>query len=329
MINDLSDVSVPLQMLPAAAVMNDTANITRAVLFRTPAKALLSMLPCLLFLYINGVMLFVLFRKPIFLQSSRYILFGHLLFTDSLQLIVAMLLYIFAVTMVRMVSEVCAIFILFAGMTVKISPLNLAVMSLERYVAICFPLRHADIVTSRTTGIAIAVMWTMASLDSFTQVFFFVNIERTGFTLSTFCNRDRVLRQKIFTVINRIFTIIYFIVECMIIFYTYMAIMFAVKSASTNARNASKASKTVLLHMLQLCICLISTLFDMINSNGLWYLDPAMAIHLQYALFLGLIIFPKCLSPLVYGLRDHTFRHVFQYYFTFGLKTSVKPFLSA
>ncbi|XP_070700130.1 odorant receptor 131-2-like [Pempheris klunzingeri] len=300
--------------------MNGTTEVN------TPARAVLSMLPCFLFLYVNGVMLFALLRKPLLLESSRYILFGHLLLTDSLQLVVTMLLYLFAVTMVRMVSYVCIFVTLFATITVKMSPLNLAVMSLERYVAICFPLRHADIATSRRMGVAIAVMWSVASLESFIQLFLFVSLENISFTLPRFCNKNSVLRLEIYTTLNKAFTIISFVLVSMIIIYTYIAIMQTVKSASSNVCKARKAHKTVLLHLLQLCLCLTSTLFNTINSNGPSNINPAMAARLRYGLFLALIIFPKCLSPLIYGLRDRTFRHVFKYYFTFGFRTTDKTF---
>ncbi|XP_040907977.1 olfactory receptor 1500-like [Toxotes jaculatrix] len=198
-------------ILHEAVTMNETTEVTQVVPHQTPVKALLSILPCLLFLYVNGVMLFALLRKPLLLESSRYILFGHLLFTDSLQLLVTMLLYIFAVTMVRMISYVCIIFTLLAAIVVKMSPLNLAVMSLERYVAICFPLRHADIATTRATGMAIAVMWTAASLDSFTQLFLFVSLENTSFIVPRFCIRNTVFQLQIYSTLNRAFTILYFV----------------------------------------------------------------------------------------------------------------------
>ncbi|XP_018546545.1 odorant receptor 131-2-like [Lates calcarifer] len=305
--------------------MNNTKQVTHLMLNQTPVKTLLSVLPCLLFLYINGVMLFALLKKPVLLESSRYILFGHLLFTDSLQLLVSMLLYIFAVTMVQMISYICIIVTLFATIVVKMSPLNLAAMSLERYVAICFPLRYADIATSRTTRVAIAVMWTMASVDSFTQLLLFVSLENTSFTVPRFCNKNSVFRLQIYSTLNKAFTILYFVSVSLIIIYTYIAIMITVKSASSNIRSATKAHRTVLLHLFQLCLCLTSTLFNMMNSSSLWNINPDMALHIQYALFLGVIIFPKCLSPLIYGLRDNTFRHVFKYYFSFGFKTTVRP----
>ncbi|XP_040007012.1 odorant receptor 131-2-like [Xiphias gladius] len=316
---------MPLQTLHEALVMNGTTEVNQMKQYQTPIKALLSTLPGVLFLYVNGVMMFTLLRKPLLLESSRYILFGHLLLTDSLQLLVTMLLYIFAVTMVRMISYVCMVITMLAAIAVKISPLNLAVMCLERYVSICFPLRHADIATTRTTGKAIAFMWTVASLESFTQVLLFFSLENTGFTLKGFCTRENVFRLQIYSTLNKAFIIMLFVLVSMIIMYTYIAIMFTVKSVSSNISKANKAHKTVLLHLFQLCLCLMSTLFNMINSNSLWQINPAMAINFQYILFVGLIIFPKCLSPLIYGLRDHTFRHVFKYYFTFGFKTPVGP----
>ncbi|XP_067465249.1 odorant receptor 131-2-like [Thunnus thynnus] len=305
--------------------MNNTTEVSQVMLFQTPIKALLSMLPCLLFLYVNAVMLFALLRKPLLLESSRYILFGHLLFIDSLQLLVTMLLYLFAVTMVRMISYVCVTVTLLAVVTVKMSPINLAVMSLERYVAICFPLRHTDITTTRTTGIAITVMWIVASLDSLTQFFLFISLENTGFTLQSFCTKNDVFRLKIYSTVYNAFTAIYFVLVSLIIIYTYIAIMIVVKSASANVRKAIKACKTVLLHLLQLCLCLTSTLFNMIISNNMLNINTAMAVNIRYALFVSLIVFPKCLSPLIYGLRDDTLRHVFRYYFTFGFKVTIKP----
>ncbi|XP_069001709.1 odorant receptor 131-2-like [Embiotoca jacksoni] len=316
---------MPLQTLLETVVMNDTVDFLQAMTLQMSVKVLLSMLPCLFFLYVNCVMVFALLRKPLLLESSRYILFGHLLFTDSLQLIVTMAMYIFAVTMVKMISYVCLIITLFASLTVRMCPLNLAVMSLERYVAICFPLRHANITTSRRTGVAIAVIWTMASIDSFTQLFLFISLETKSFTVQSFCSINNVFRLQVYTTLNRAFTTVYFLLVSMIIIYTYVAIMIAVKSASSSVGKASKAHKTVLLHLLQLCLCIISTLFNMIKSSSLLNCNSVMGVHFQYIFFVGLIIFPKCLSPLIYGLRDPTFRQVFKYYFTFGIKTSVSP----
>lgn len=315
-----------LQTLHEAAVMNGTAEETTRMLFQTPVKALLSMLPCFLFFYVNCVMLFALLRKPLLLESARYILFGHLLLAESLQLLLSVFLYLLAVSKVKMISYVCIVLTLLAAITVKMSPLSLAVMSLERFIAICYPLRHADITNTRATGVAIAFIWTVGSLDSFIQLFLFVSLENSSFTVPKFCNTNSVFRLQIYSSIRKAFTTVYFVLVSIIIVYTYVAIMITANSAFSHVRNAKKAHKTVLLHLVQLCLCLSSTLFNMMNTSSIWNISPAVAVHIQYSLFVGLIIFPKCLSPLIYGLRDETLGQVFIHYFTFGFKSTVNQF---
>lgn len=112
--------------------MNETAGETHMLLFQTPLQVLLSTVPCLLFLYVNCVLLYALLRKPLLLEPPRYILFGHLLFIDSLHLVLTTLLYLFAVIKVTMISYFYAIIMLVSATTVEMSPLNLAVMCLER-----------------------------------------------------------------------------------------------------------------------------------------------------------------------------------------------------
>ncbi|KAJ8392130.1 hypothetical protein AAFF_G00079360 [Aldrovandia affinis] len=116
--------------------------------FENRLRFSLSLIPVLFFIYINCVMLVTLKSKAAFQGVSRYILFGHMLFADSLQLIWSMLSYIVATVKMYMSNGLCVILVLIPSITLRISPLNLAVMALERYSAICFPLRHAELSTS-------------------------------------------------------------------------------------------------------------------------------------------------------------------------------------
>lgn len=289
-----------------------------------PVKAILSMLPCLFFLYVNSVMVFALLRKPLLLESPRYILFAHLLFIESLQLLLAMLLYLFVVSTVQMIGYVCIAVTQFAAVTIRMSPLNLAVMSLERYVAISFPLRHTTISTPRMAGVAIVVIWTVASLDTFIQIFLFVNLKSKDFSSQGICKRNSVFRMQVFVTLDRAFTVVNLVLVTTVVLYTYIAVM--ITAMTSLERSVNKAQKTLLLHLFQLCLCLVSTMFDMINSSEMLTLDPGIAIEVQYILFLSLIIFPKCLSPLIYGLRDHNLKRSFKYHFTFGCVSTVSPY---
>ncbi|KAJ8392121.1 hypothetical protein AAFF_G00079270 [Aldrovandia affinis] len=107
----------------------------------------LSLIPVLFFIYINCVMLVTLKSKAAFREVSRYILFGHMLFADSLQMIWSMVAYLIYTVKMYISNGLCVILLLLPTITLRIAPLNLAVMALERYAAICFPLRHVEIST--------------------------------------------------------------------------------------------------------------------------------------------------------------------------------------
>ncbi|XP_013862071.1 olfactory receptor 4K2-like [Austrofundulus limnaeus] len=304
--------------------MNVT-EVSKLLQFHVSVKVLLSVLPCLLFLYVNSVMMFALLKKPFLLESPRYILFGHLLLIDSLQLLLTTLLYLFGLTMIRMVTCLCVLLTQLAAITVKLSPINLAAMSLERYVAICFPLRHASVSTPRVAAGAIAVMWTVSSIESFTQLFLFFSVDSAGLMAQRFCSRNAVFQLQVCVTLNRAFTILNFVLVTIIIVYTYVAIVVSVKRPPSCARGAKGEQKTVLLHVFQLCLYLVSTLFNMISSSELLNLNAALTIHIEYIFFFALVIFPKFLSPLIYGLRDQSISHVLKYCITFGCKSTVRP----
>ncbi|CAL8267117.1 unnamed protein product [Merluccius merluccius] len=283
-----------------------------------PVKAVLLMAPCLVCLYVNGVMLFALSSKSAFLESSRYLLFGHLLLSDSLHLVACVLLYMIAVVKLRLTSSLCMFVLMMAEAIAVASPLTLAVMSLERYVAICLPLRHAQISTQRRTGATIAVLWCVAMVDPYVEVLYYMALGNRIVTLQTFCSRN-MLAGRVSTQINTAFTGLYFLLVGAAITYTYVFILLAARSATATSR-ASKARRTVLLHMLQLCLCLTSTMYNLINSTASMNASRQMGYQIQYSLFLCFIIFPRFLNPLIYGLRDNAFRAVFIHYFLFRLR---------
>ncbi|KAL4587129.1 growth hormone secretagogue receptor type 1-like [Arapaima gigas] len=81
--------------------------------------------------------------------------------------------------------------------------------------------------------------------------------------------------------------------------------------------------RTVMLHAVQLCLSLMSflySLFEVLLSS----LPLDVFVQLRFVNYVVVLLLPRCLSPLIYGLRDQSFRPVFMYHFTCGTK-SVKP----
>ncbi|XP_035240164.1 odorant receptor 131-2-like [Anguilla anguilla] len=284
----------------------------------------LSVIPVVFFIYVNCIMLFTLNRKAAFQGVSRYILFGHMLFADSLQLLSSMVSYLIAVVKVYMTNGLCVILVLLASLTTRIAPLNLAVMALERYSAICFPLRHAEIATTKWTGVAIGVVWVLGSLNAVIRFFLFVTIGPPFFEVQAYCRKSNSFDSKLHSDIDKVFAIVYFALVGLIIIYTYVAIMVEAKSVSSDKSKATKAQNTVLLHLIQLGLCLSSFAVGVLNELAS-RLEVDKSRNVMYVIFMLFIILPRCLSPVIYGLRDKMFRPVFVYYFTFGLRNKIKP----
>ncbi|XP_063058306.1 odorant receptor 131-2-like [Engraulis encrasicolus] len=191
-------------------------------------KGVFSMAPCIFFLYVNLVMLFTLRSKEMFTETPRYILFCHLLLSDSLQLWCT---FVF-------------------------------------YILYSLPLDEVN------TG-SIALVFTLA---------------------------------------------------CLLIIYVYIAIAVTARStAATEKSSVGKAHKTVLLHMVQLCLCLSSLLFGTVRrALAMSSMDRVIVDEVTYVLFLALNILPRCLSPLIYGLRDKAFCDYFKINLVFCIKAKLK-----
>ncbi|XP_071769125.2 odorant receptor 131-2-like [Centroberyx gerrardi] len=297
-----------------------------------PVKGLyrfLSALPCLIFLYINSIMLFTLRSKPVFTETPRYILLYNLLFADTVQLALGQLLYILATARVYLVHYVCLIIIMVTALTTDISPLNLAVMSLERYVAVCFPLRHASIVTISSTITVVAAIWAVCLVNILLRLLMLVFLDATPFHrfMQDFCVKDALFHLKIFHDFEKGFMCVVFVSVGTVIVCSYIGVIVTARSASSDKASASKARKTVLLHLIQLGLTLASTLHTTIFTALHGRVDRVTLVRIHYVLFLCLINLPRCLSCLIYGLRDQTIRPILIYHLSFCIRCPMMSLL--
>ncbi|XP_067112882.1 odorant receptor 131-2-like [Osmerus mordax] len=281
-----------------------------------------SVAPLLIFIYINGFVLFTLRCKPVFRETPRYVLLYNLIFSDTFQLAVGQLLYILAYVHVYMIRYLCVIIVMLAMLTTNISPFNLAVMSLERYVAVCFPLRHSAFVTAKNTGVSIAVVWAICGINTIIRIFMLILLESMPLDqyMLDFCAKETLFKQKLFYDFDKAFTGVTFTSVGIVILCSYFGVMIVAKSASSDKASTTKAKKTVVLHMIQLLLILSSTLISPILKAISDKVDRPTLERIYYILFLCLVNLPRCLSGLIYGLRDHTIRPCLLYHLSFGLR---------
>ncbi|XP_078515112.1 odorant receptor 131-2-like [Lissotriton helveticus] len=264
------------------------------------------------FLFFILLMLYVFFTTARLRQQTRYILFVYTLATDTGNFTTCVLLFFLSFAVYRIPAGECYFVIIIATSTFYSSRNSLAAMALERYVAICFPLRHPVICRVERSWVIIMAISAFGFLPPFIDLMILSSLAPHNFFFQRLiCQRDNLTlipQQKIAMFASGS---VIFAVVALIILYTYINIMLEAKKISGNKESSSKASKTVMLHAVQLLLSL--TYFSATFSE-----NPLQG-NVYYVRFLNFFIFmllPVFLSPLIYGLRDENFRIHIQTFFT-------------
>lgn len=257
---------------------------------------------------INSLLLYTAFKNPIFAQEPRYILYMQLIINDIITLTVCVTLFVFTYLVPNLNVAICCILILIASNVYKNTPLNLAGMALERYVAICYPLHHARICTIQNTKILIGIIWLMGALPGIVDLFVVLALRPLSFfTTSRMCYQQNVFNFEYHIISHAVFNIVYMCSVWVLLFYTYFKVLFSAKAAASGPAQAQKARRTILLHGVQLLLCTLS-LFTTVLDGTLTALFPNYQSVIYFTTFTLTTILPRLLSPLIYGMRDQKFK---------------------
>ncbi|XP_036393640.1 odorant receptor 131-2-like [Megalops cyprinoides] len=268
-----------------------------------------------LFIYIDGLMLTAFFSKQAFRGNMRYVLFAHTLLVDSIFLLLSdlavLLSYFYVLPPVGLCIPLCMVMEIVTNCT----PLTITAMCLERYVAICMPLRHAEISTPSRTVVVIIIISAFSSLNPFIDLFILIATAPVGyFSEPSFCHYEIMMLTKWHRLMRAFNYQVDFAVIAVIILFCYVKIMLAAKAASgDNKESASKGRRTLLLHSLQLFLCMIDILCPYIETYVLEN-SPQNYLTIRFFNYTVFTIISRALSPLIYGLRDQKFFIVLIYY---------------
>ncbi|KAJ7995996.1 hypothetical protein DPEC_G00232500 [Dallia pectoralis] len=269
----------------------------------------------MLFIYINLTMMFILWSRTLFRHVARYTLFAHMLFNDTVLLAISLILYLLGNFRVLVSRVACACMVLVSSGTFTNGPLNLAVMSLERYTAICFPLRHSELATPRRIQQAVVLVWALGLVNMLIDVCALFLTGPSFFLSPVICSIEQLETAEWQQEKAKAINVLLFVVVTAVLIFTYVAIMLEARSASSSdPRSAQRALNTVLLHVLQLGLSLLSFLYVVFEAL-LVKLPLAFFAPLRYINFLVVLVLPRCLSSIIYGLRDKAFRAAFRQHF--------------
>ncbi|XP_028856695.1 odorant receptor 131-2-like [Denticeps clupeoides] len=262
------------------------------------------------FVYVDVFMLCVFLRREMIRAEARYVLFAQTLVADSAFLILSdfVVVITFHVRLLLPVA-ICIPVCIFLEALSNISPAVIVAMCVERYVAICLPFRHVHIFTPGRTLLIITMIWFISIVKPFVDLLLLiVHIYESYFMELTFCYYEIMVPDQDQAEVRGILYFLNYVVILLILLFCYGSILFVIKRASAdNKQAARKGHRTLLLHFLQLFLCTVEDVCPYVEAVVLETGDINSFTLVRNVNFLAFSILSRTVSPLIYGIRDETF----------------------
>lgn len=258
--------------------------------------------------------------RPFFYTTMRYILFAVTLLSDSVFLLLTDILLILSYFNFAMHMWVCVILYVVLALYTFLTPVTLTAMTLERYVAICVPLRHSELCSTRSALHCILIVHGVSSLPCIVVLsIVFAFASHSFYTQVKICSVEMFILYRWQSLLRSAVSQAYFLIMFVLILFSYVKVMKVARVASgENKKSTWKALRTVILHAFQLLLCLIQLWCPLIESV-IFQIDYMLFINVRYFNYLTFILAPRSLSPLIYGLRDEKFFNAIKYVVFCGL----------
>ncbi|KAK2861502.1 hypothetical protein Q5P01_001035 [Channa striata] len=271
-------------------------------------KNTVAMLVWLALIMINCSMVYTFLQHRLFYENPRYIMFICMVINDALQLSLVTALFVVSYIFRMIHISVCCLLIMTAVFTTRSTPLILAGMAVERYISICFPLHYSQMCSVPRTLILICIIFILTTTPPITDLLItIIKKPHNFFDATIFCDHSLVFNDQSIYYKNCVFDGTYLSFVALTLLYTYCRIMMTAHAASTSLAQVKRARNTVLLHGVQLLLCMLAFVVPSLQA-ALILLFPHLSLEIRYIFFLLVYIIPRFMSPVIYGFRDEHFR---------------------
>ncbi|KAF7218431.1 odorant receptor 129-1 isoform X2 [Nothobranchius furzeri] len=231
-----------------------------------------------------------------------------MLINDTLQILSSVLLFLCAMAQLRFALLLCVPLLFLSTGTFQNTNLILAVMSLERYVAIFYPLQRPTFWRSDRIWIIILSLWVISFTFPITEFFLGKQNPAADVLLShVLCKAVVVNSLPVQGLFRAAVSVLFFAVVAVVILFTYVRILMETRKLRQDRASVRKALHTVLLHGLQLLLCMLAFTHPftetLIVMHTKWLQEDIAFFN-----YFCFILFPRFLSPLIYGFRDQSLR---------------------
>ncbi|KAM9359677.1 olfactory receptor 11A1-like [Symphorus nematophorus] len=189
--------------------------------------------------------------------------------------------------------------------------LNLAVMSYDRYLAICYPLQYNTRMTTKRIAMLFGVMWLYPFLAVVVLICLSAPLQLCGNVINkVYCGNYAVVKlacsgTRLHNIYGLFYTVISIIIPVILIIYTYMKILKVCFSGSKQTRQ--KAVSTCTPHIASLLNFSFGCCFQILQSR---FFSGSVPNMLDILLSLYFLTCQPLFTPLLYGLKMSKIRNV-------------------
>lgn len=181
---------------------------------------------------------------------------------------------------------------------------SLAIMSYDRYMAICYPLLYSSIMTFNRVCMLIVLVWFLSFLKFIINIFLSLRLELCGNVIEkVWCDNYLLVKlacsdtnvNNIYGIIGAILTIL---LPLILILYSYLKILKVCLNSSVET--TQKATSTCAPHLVSLLNFSLGCSFEIFSSR---FEKIHMPSVLRVIISVYFVICPPLLNPIMYGIR--------------------------
>uniref|UniRef100_UPI00398EC110 probable G-protein coupled receptor 148 n=1 Tax=Pristiophorus japonicus TaxID=55135 RepID=UPI00398EC110 len=280
--------------------MNDSGNGTAAEEMLIEVRVFASVTSFVLLAFFNLVIDFTILSEDRLRSQARFVLLFHLLLAGLVYFGLSSTFYLLIYLGVAMSASSCLALLLALMTSGSAILLTLTAMAVDRYLAICHPLKYSSQCTGRKVWLLGLLTWLVSSLIPLVLVFQQVGLEtRRG--RSQRCSAAN-LRTDYQT--KQTSKILLICLCTVLILYSYAKILAEGRRIGVLNRRNKRARSTILMHGAQLAVYIVPTFINFVlqlvaRGGRLEQGTKALFEVLNFAFF----SLAQCVSPVVYGLR--------------------------
>ncbi|XP_043115583.1 olfactory receptor 52D1-like [Puntigrus tetrazona] len=188
---------------------------------------------------------------------------------------------------------------------------NLAVMSFDRYVSICYPLQYNRIMTPFRVGVLIVLVWSYCFVQFFILLCFNFKLQLCGNIIEkVWCDNYMLVKLACSkTTLNNTYGLYVIVmtalIPLMLIIYSYTRILKICLSSTKEAKQ--KALSTCAPHIISLLNFSLGCFFETIQSR---FDNIRMPALLRVIVSVYFLMCQPVLNPILYGMRLKNIRQV-------------------